>query len=81
MLYTHSEIKEKYKSTYQIRKQNKLYELGINTIEYDGIIIKIYDKERLLIVLARNKNQIVYDLYKEIVTSCREIVDLINMKK
>lgn len=81
MLYTHSEIKEKYKSIYQIRMQNKLYELGINTIEYDGIIIKIYDKERLLIVLARNKNQIVYDLYKEIVTSCREIVDLINMKK
>lgn len=81
MLYTHSEIKEKYKSIYQIRMQNKLYELGITTIEYDGTIIKIYDKERLLIDLARNKNQIVYDLYKEIVTSYREKVDLINMKK
>ena len=61
--------------------QDKLYELGITTIEYDGTTIKIYDKERLLIDLARNKNQIAYDLYKEIVTSYREIVDLINMKK
>lgn len=65
----------------QIRMQDKLYELGITTIEYDGTTIKIYDKERLLIDLARNKNQIAYDLYKEIVTSYREIVDLINMKK
>lgn len=65
----------------QIRMQDGLYELGITTIEYQGVIINIYDKERLLIELARNKNKMGYDLYKEIIANYREIANSINMRK
>ena len=65
----------------QIRMQDELYKIGISTMEYEGSIINIYDKERLLIDLVRNKNQMGYDLYKEIIASYREIADSINMRK
>lgn len=65
----------------QIRMQDELYKLGITTMEYEGVIINIYDKERLLIDLARNKNSMGYDLYKEIVANYREIVSTLNMRK
>lgn len=65
----------------QIRMQDELYKLGITTMEYKEIIINIYDMERLLIDLARNKNSMGYDLYKEIVASYREIVSTLNMRK
>lgn len=65
----------------QIRMQDKLYNLGITTMEYEGTKIKIYDKERLLIELARNKKTMGYDLYKEIITNYREIANTINMNK
>lgn len=65
----------------QIFMNDSLFNLGITKIEYEGYIIKIYDKERLLIELARNKNQMGYDLYKEIITNYREIVDSIDMRK
>ena len=53
----------------QIRMKDELYNLGKTQIGYEGITINIYDKERMLIDLARNKNQIGYDLYKEIILS------------
>ena len=133
MLYNHSEIKSKYKSTYQIRKalENKeiykiekgiysdvpsvhyldiimkkypygvftsysayyyhnlteirmkeeLYNLGKTEIDYEGIKINIYDKERMLIDLARNKNQIGYDLYKEIISNYRKLANSLDTQK
>ena len=65
----------------QIRMQDDLYNLGITTMDYEGVKIRIYDKERLLIDLARNKNKMGYDLYKEIISNYREIADTINMRK
>jgi hypothetical protein len=52
--------------------KNELYNLGKTQIEYEGVTINIYDKERMLIDLARNKNQIGYDLYKEIIANYRK---------
>ena len=65
----------------QIRMTDELYYIGITTIEYEGVIINIYDKERMLIELIRNKNHMGYDLYKEIIANYREISDSINMRK
>lgn len=65
----------------QIRMQDKLYELGITTMEYNGTIIRIYDKERLLLELVRNKNKMGYDLYKEIISNYRNIIDSIDIRK
>ena len=41
----------------------------------------IFDKERLLIDLARNKNKIGYDLYKEIIFNYRKIADKLDVSK
>ena len=41
--------------------------------------IKIYNKERMLIELVRNKNSIAFDYYKEIISNYREIADEIDM--
>ena len=100
MLFNYNEIKNKYKSTYQIRKaldrnnrmiysnkikqirmKNELYNLGKTQIDYEGIIINIYDKERMLIDLARNKNKIGYDLYKEIISNYRKLVNSLDTQK
>lgn len=65
----------------QIRMQDELYNLGITTIDYNGTKIRIYNKERLLIDLVRNKNKIGYDLYKEIISNYRNLVDSIDIRK
>lgn len=65
----------------QIQMKDELYNLGKTSIEYEGTIINIYDKERLLIDLARNKNKIGYDLYKEIITNYRNISDSLDIRK
>ena len=65
----------------QIRMKDELYNLGKTQIEYEGIKINIYDKERMLIDLARNKNQMGYDLYKEIVSNYRKQVNLLDTQK
>lgn len=65
----------------QIRMKDELYNLGKTQIVYEGIKINIYDKERMLIDLARNKNQIGYDLYKEIISNYRKQVNSLDTQK
>lgn len=65
----------------QIRMKDELFNLGKTQIDYEGVQINIYDKERLLIDLARNKNKIGYDLYKEIISNYRKQVDLLDTQK
>ena len=65
----------------QIRMKESIYKLGSTQIIYEGVIINIYDKERLLIDLARNKNKIGYDLYKEIIFNYRKISDKLDISK
>ena len=57
-----------------------LYQGSIN-VETDDGIIRIYNKERLLIELIRKKNQIPFDYYKEIISNYRKIVDELDMYK
>ena len=49
--------------------------------DYEGTKINIYDKERMLIDLARNKNKIWYDLYKEIISNYRKLVNSSDTQK
>ena len=65
----------------QIRMKDNLYKLGSTQIIHEGVTINIYDKERLLIDLARNKNKIGYDLYKEIISNYRKIADKLDVSK
>lgn len=74
-----NKIRSKYVK--QVRLTDELFNIGITKIEINGILINIYDKERMLIELARSKNQIGYDMYKEIITNYRKISDSLNMEK
>ena len=65
----------------QIRMKDELYNLGKTQINYEGIKINIYDKERMLIELARNKNKVGYDLYKEIISNYRKLATSLDTQK
>ena len=59
----------------QIYVRDDLLMLGIMEKEINGVNVKIYDKERMLIELLRNKNTMPYDLYKEILYNYRKIIE------
>ena len=59
----------------QVYVREDLFSLGIVEKEIDGLSIRIYDRERMLIELLRNKNIMPYDLYKEIIMNYREIIN------
>ncbi len=49
-------------------------------IEYGGIEILMYNKERMLIELLRNKNKFPFDYYKEIINNYRKIVEKLDIQ-
>ena len=59
----------------QIYVRDDLLQLGVEEKEISGVTVKIYDKERMLIELLRNKNSMPYDLYKEIIGNYRKIIE------
>lgn len=63
------------KRVIQIYVRQDLLPLGVEEIEKNGVSIRVYDKERMLIELLRNKNSMPYDLYKEILLNYREIIN------
>ena len=60
---------------------DKFFEIGRSTLQVNGVNIQIYDKERMLIELIRNRKSIGFDYYKEIISNYREIKDTLNTKK
>lgn len=63
----------------QFYENSEAFDMGKTTIEYDGVDIVIYNKERLLVELIRNKRKIPFDLYKELITSYRKIIHELNI--
>ena len=59
----------------QVYMRSDILPLGRIEEEYEGANIRIYDKERMLIELLRNKNKMPYDLYKEILNNYRRIIE------
>lgn len=59
----------------QIYVRKDLFSLGLSEKMIDGISVRIYDRERMLIELLRNKNTMPHDLYKEILMNYREIIN------
>jgi len=57
------------------------FELGISKLVVNGIEIKIYDKEKLLIDLIKNSEKIPFDYYKEIINNYRNICNELDMDK
>ena len=65
----------------QIYMPEDKFDIGVTTIKVDGIKIKIYDKEKLLIELVKNSKNIPFDYYKEIINNYRSISDKLDMNK
>ena len=63
----------------QFYENSKAFDMGKTTMNYDGVDIVIYDKERLLVELIRNKRKFSFDLYKELIASYRKIVHELDM--
>lgn len=63
----------------QIYVRNDLFSLGAIDMDIDDAHVKIYDKERMLIELLRNKNTMPYDLYKEVLLNYRNIIDSLEI--
>ena len=56
-------------------------ELGVIIKEIDsGVSIRIYNKERMLLELIRNKNNIPFDYYKEVLNNYRNILYDLNIQ-
>lgn len=64
---------------FQIYVRDDLLELGAQTQSVDGYEFRIYDRERMLIELLRNKNTMPYDLYKEILLKYRGLVNSLEL--
>ena len=58
----------------QIFENSANLELGAEHIDYGGTSIYIYNKERMLVELLRNKNKLPFDYYKEILKNYRNIL-------
>ena len=53
--------------------------MGKTKMNYDGVDIVIYDKERLLVELIWDKRKFSFDFYKEIIVSYRRIIYELDM--
>jgi len=61
--------------------KKELHELGVTTLKTHNAVINIYDREKLLIELVRNKNNFGYDYYKEVINNYREITNELDIQK
>ena len=58
----------------QIFDNNNSMDLGVELLKYNGDDILIFSRERLLIELIRNKCNLPFDYYKEIISSYRRML-------
>jgi len=68
------------RSIIQIFVLDKYHEIGKVQIPFEGTLINIYNKERMLIELIRNKKRLGFDYYKEIINSYRRIIHNLDIR-
>ena len=49
-------------------------DLGTEQKEYDGSIIRVFSRERMLVELIRHKKKLPFDYYKEIIANYRKLL-------
>ena len=57
---------------------DNIFLLGRDVVNYQGHDINIYNQERMLIELIRNKNKLPFDFYKEIIGNYRQRIGSVN---
>lgn len=68
-------VRIKDKRIKQILVSDNLFELGKEDLVFEGVSINIYNKEKMLIELVKNKSNVPFDYYKEVILNYRNIVD------
>ena len=48
--------------------------MGVENKKYNGATLRIFNRERMLVELIRNKNRLPFDYYKEIITNYRKLI-------
>lgn len=65
----------------QIFCSKKLLDIGKGIMDYQNVKISIYNRERLLIDLVRNRDKMPYDYYKEIIRNYRNLVHELDIEQ
>ena len=65
----------------QIFHRDDKLEIGQSVIERQNVALRIYDQERMLIELIRNKNTLPFDYYKEIIENYRKRINSLDIEK
>lgn len=65
----------------QLFHRDDKLEIGVSVKNHQNIDLKIYDEERMLIELIRNKNALPFDYYKEIIESYRKRISSLDIEK
>lgn len=63
----------------QVYIRDEILLLGATKVAIDGVDVLMYDKERLLIELLRNKSKWPRDFYKEVIGHYRRIIDSLEI--
>ena len=69
------------KEVKQLFHRDDKFKIGATTINYQNSAINIYDQERMLIELVRNKTKLPFDYYKEIIENYRKRTDILDIEK
>lgn len=59
---------------------NDSLKLGAEEKIQNGTIIRIFNRERMLVELIRNKNKLPFDYYKEIINNYRKIINELDLQ-
>lgn len=53
--------------------KDDIFEAGITEVKYNNSVVRVYDRERLLIEMIRFRSKVPLDYYKEIINNYRDI--------
>ncbi len=77
----HNVLKIKEKNINQKFMSNTFLLVGKSQLKHNNVLVNIYDKERMLIELVRNRKKYSYSMYKEIINNYRDIKNEIDISK
>lgn len=64
----------------QFYHRKEVFSIGKTIIRQNSVSIPIYDCERMLIELIRNKNNLPFDFYKEVIENYRRRIDRMDIE-
>lgn len=64
----------------QIFENSNAFDAGKVCLEMNGSKIIIYNRERMLVELVRNKSKLPFDYYKEIIGNYRKLIDELDIE-